>query len=183
MSSAYLKVGAVYRSEGLSGVVRQSMDCFAGLKQTPSYATLDFCIAADAFGEALQHKLTGDQPPPSDSYFASAASRELDAARAVVGADGDAGARVLDVHRIAGEVSQAGSGAASALVAANEHTPPAAVTAPREEPAAAPVEAPPPAKALGTALNKPLHVASATAPSLRRMPRPVRDRAAHRRPR
>ncbi|HEY3813526.1 MAG TPA: hypothetical protein VGL66_09890 [Caulobacteraceae bacterium] len=143
VSSAFLKVGAVYRNEGLSGVVRQSMDCFSGLKSAPSYATLDFCIAADAFGEALQRKLSDGHPPASDSYFAAASTRELDAARTVVGADGDAGARVLDIHRLAGEVSQAGSGAAATLVAANEHMPPAAVVAPREEPAAVPVESAP----------------------------------------
>ena len=144
VSSAFLKVGATYRSEGLSGVVRQSMDCFSGLKSAPSYATLDFCIAADAFGEALQRKLTSDQPPASDSYFADAASRELNAARAVVGADGDAGARVLDIHHLAGEVSQAGSGAATALVAENDRTPPAIATLREDAPDAAPVEAPPP---------------------------------------
>ena len=162
VSSAFLKVGVTYRSEGLSGVVRQSMDCFSSLKQTPSYPTLDFCIAADAFGEALQRKLTDGQPPASDSYFAAASSRELSAARAVVGADGDAGARVLDIHRLAGEVSQAGSGVAATRMAENDRTPPAVVAAPREEPAAStpPVEAPPPAV---KSLAKPAH-ASVHAP-------------------
>ncbi|HWE45592.1 MAG TPA: hypothetical protein VG407_06145 [Caulobacteraceae bacterium] len=152
VSSAFAKVGAVYRSEGLSGVVRQSMDCFAGLKSAPSYATLDFCIAADAYGEALQRKLT-DGAPPAGSYFTDAASRELTAARAVIGADGDPGARVLDIHRLAGEVSQAAPSAVHMQVAANAATPLPAAVSPHEAPVEAPVEAPPPSKALGKAVH------------------------------
>jgi hypothetical protein len=117
VSRAYVNAGAVYRSEGLSGVVRQTMDCFSGLEQTPSYATLDYCIALDAYGAALHRQLAGDQAPGPDSYFGSAAARELKAARAVVATDGDPGARVMDVRRLAGEVSQAGPAAAALAVA------------------------------------------------------------------
>jgi hypothetical protein len=119
---AYAHVAEVYRTEGLSGVVRQTMDCFAGLGQSPSYSVLDYCIALDAYGEAMQRKLAGEQPVAADSYFAAAQPRELAAARAVVGADGDPAARVLDVRRLAGEVSQTSSpAAAAAVVAANDH--------------------------------------------------------------
>jgi hypothetical protein len=114
---AYLNVSGVYRAEGLSGVVRQTMDCFDALKQTPSYQMLDYCLALDAFAEAMARKLALGQPAAADGYFTTTQPRELAAARGVVGADGDAGARVLDVRRLAGEVSRDGPAAARAAIA------------------------------------------------------------------
>ncbi len=116
ISRAYLNVATVYKTEGLSGVVRQTMDCFGGLKSNPSYAALDYCVALDLYGEALQRKLADGRPIPTDSYFWGVEARDLQAAREVVARDGDAGARVFDDRRLAGEVSQAGPEAAAAAV-------------------------------------------------------------------
>ena len=116
ISRAYLNVATVYKTEGLSGVVRQTMDCFGGLKSNPSYAALDYCVALDLYGEALQRKLADGRPIPTDSYFSGVEARDLQAAREVVARDGDAGARVIDGRRLAGEVSQAGPEAAAAAV-------------------------------------------------------------------
>ena len=116
VSRAYVNAGALYRSEGLSGVVRQIQDCFGALKTTPGYAGLDYCVGLDLFGSALERKLADDQPQPADSFFAAAAGRDLTAAREVMGQDGDASARLLDLRRLAGEVSQAGPEEAQAAV-------------------------------------------------------------------
>lgn len=116
ISRAYLNVATVYKAEGLSGVVRQTMDCFGGLKSNPSYAGLDYCVALDLYGEALQRKLADGKPIPTDSYFAGLEARDLQAAREVIARDGDASARVFDDRRLAGEVSQEGPEAAAAAV-------------------------------------------------------------------
>ncbi|MBS0295043.1 MAG: hypothetical protein JSR45_01940 [Proteobacteria bacterium] len=116
ISRAYLNVATVYKTEGLSGVVRQTMDCFGALKSNPSYSALDYCVALDLYGEALQRKLADGKPIPTDSYFSGVEARDLQAAREVVARDGDAGARVFDDRRLAGEVSQAGPEAAAAAV-------------------------------------------------------------------
>lgn len=115
---AYLNVESVYRSGGLSGVVRQSIDCFDTLKQTPAYEMLDYCIAFDAFGQALARQLESGKAAAGDDYFGGVEPRDLAAARAVVGADGDANARVIDVRRLAGEVSQEGPAVARKAIAA-----------------------------------------------------------------
>ncbi len=122
---AYLTVWSTYHAEGLSGVVRKSMDCYSALAQTPSYPGLDYCIAVDAYGEALQRKLGNGQTLAADSYYTSAsiAPRELAAARGVVSADGDPGARVLDVRRLAGEVSQDDPSTTAQIVAENDRNP------------------------------------------------------------
>src|SRR3569833_557806 len=147
ISRAYLNVATVYKTEGLSGVVRQTMDCFGGLKSNPSYAALDYCVALDLYGEALQRKLADGRPIPTDSYFSGVEARDLQAAREVVARDGDAGARVFDDRRLAGEVSQAGpeaaAAAADAMLAA----------------ATTPVAPAPPAAA-----TPPAHAAQATSP-------------------
>jgi hypothetical protein len=114
---AYLNVGSVYRGEGLSGVVRQTIGCFDSLRQAPAYDMLDYCIALDAYGGALDREID-DERPAGDGYFAGAGLRDLAAAKAVVGADGDPGARVLDVKRLAGEVSEQGPAAARKAIAA-----------------------------------------------------------------
>ena len=116
VSRAYVNVAAVYRSDGLSGLVRRAMDCFDGLKSEPSYGALDYCVALDIYGAALQRKVSGAASLPSDSWFAGAPVRDLAVAREVIGADGDSGARVLDVRRLASEVSDAGPEAAQAEV-------------------------------------------------------------------
>jgi len=156
---AYVKVGEVYRHEGLSGVVRNTMDCFSGLDQTPSYGGLDYCIAVDAYGEALQRKLAGGQPLAADSYFNTAQPRELKAARGVVSADGDAGARVFDVRRLAAEVSQDGPAAAAVIVAANEQT---ASEHPAEAGTPTVTEAPPSLSSHAAARAAPVEPAPAT---------------------
>jgi hypothetical protein len=146
---AYLSVAATYHVEGLSGVVRNTMDCFSALAQTPSYPGLDYCIAMDAYGEALQRKLDNGQPLANDSYYTSTTPRELAAARGVVSADGDPGARVLDVRRLAGEVSQDDPADTAQVVADNDKAPGAATlrAASDAAPQVIPSETPPGAPA------------------------------------
>ncbi len=179
---AYLNVASVYKGEGLSGVVRQTIDCFDTLKQSPGYEMLDYCIALDAFGGALDHQLDHEQPA-QEGYFAGAGVRDLAAAKVVVGADGDAGARVVDVKRLAGEVSQDGPDAARKAIAslstagpqgAVEVAPgaPAGRTQPLRRPqtltiASAPQPKPAPVKAAVETKPVPVKVAAAKAPPSR----------------
>lgn len=108
---AWSDVAHAYGGEGLSGVLRLDMDCFARLKQAPSYATLDYCVAFDAFADAAQKELMGSAPPSPGSWFAQGPERQLAAARTLVGQDGDPAVRLLDLRRLAGEVSQEHPGA------------------------------------------------------------------------
>jgi hypothetical protein len=102
---AYDDVAKIYGGEGLSGVVRQSMDCFAGLEVRPSYPDLDYCLAFDAYGAALHQRLLNGAAPDANTFFGASAARDLAAARRVVGKEGDPQARLLDIRRLAGRVS------------------------------------------------------------------------------
>lgn len=97
---ALQRVRADYAAGGASAVALASQGCFEQLRTSPSYAGLDYCLAYDQFGEALMRRLSGGSTPASDSWFGRTEARGREAAQAVMGDQGDANARVLDVRRL-----------------------------------------------------------------------------------
>ena len=136
---AYAQVGTVYAAEGVSGLARYGIQCFRALERAPDYATLDFCLAFDAIATAVNQRLAGDALPPANSWFGAAADRDLKVAQAVMGGEGDASARLIDIRRLAVEVAREGGPVIPAGVPA---APAAAAPSPAPVPAAAPAPAP-----------------------------------------
>ena len=140
---AYAQVGAVYAEEGVSGLARYGIQCFRTLERGAGYATLDFCLAFDVISTAVNQRLAGTNPAPANSWFGRAADRDLQVAQAVMGAEGDASARLIDIRRLAVEVAREGG----PVVQVSDAPPPAQPPAASAPPAAAPRPAPAPAPA------------------------------------
>jgi hypothetical protein len=158
---AYGQVGAVYAAEGVSGLARFGIECFRSLEQAPNYSTLDYCLAFDAIAAAVNQRLSGPAAPPANSWFGQAPDRDLKVAQAVMGAEGDAAARLIDIRRLAVEVARQGGPVVQASApAAAAPADPAPVPAAAATPAAAPAPAP-------------ARVATAPAPA----PRPAQEPA------
>jgi hypothetical protein len=92
---------AVFRAQGVSGLARASMTCFQELAKAPSYGRMDYCLALDLFGETITQSLTPGDTPSRISWFGAAGARQHNAAQGVMGAQGDADARLLDLRRMA----------------------------------------------------------------------------------
>jgi uncharacterized protein YecT (DUF1311 family) len=149
ISQAYAKAGQVFGVEGVSGLARYGLECFRTLEGKTTYRQLDYCLAFDAFGAAINQRVSGGQPAPPESYFGQASTRHLAVAEAAVGGEGDASARLTDIRRIAIEVARlsgpALSANANAAGGATAAAPPALVVA--APPAGAPQTAPAPTSA------------------------------------
>lgn len=137
---AYDAAGATYREQGVPGLVRQARACFEGLGSDPSWERLDYCLAYDAIGAALQQRLDGGAPPPADSWFGQVRPRGVEAVRRLSPDEPDPAARVSDIRRVLGEVGRLRRAEAQARVA--EATPPP----PAVEPAVPPVAVPAPGR-------------------------------------
>lgn len=112
---AFVQVGAVYRVGGVSELARQGRGCFETLARAPNYQLLDYCLAFDAFGAAVMRRLAGDPDTlPASSWFGQAPTRGLQVAQAVMGPQGDAAARLLDIRRLALESARVGARRAAA---------------------------------------------------------------------
>ncbi len=112
---AFVQVGAVYRVGGVSELARQGRGCFEALARAPNYQLLDYCLAFDAFSAAVMRRLAGDPDTlPASSWFGQAPTRGLQVAQAVMGPQGDAAARLLDIRRLALEAARVGARRAAA---------------------------------------------------------------------
>jgi len=103
---AYARAAEVYRAEGASGLARFGQACFQSLESDATYDELDFCLAFDAYGAAITQRLSGGRPASPDSYFGRTEARHLQVAGAVMGGEGDASARLIDIRRLAIEVAR-----------------------------------------------------------------------------
>jgi hypothetical protein len=97
---ALTSVRTDYAQGGASAVAGQARACFDSLARTPGYAELDYCLAYDAYGAALARRLAQGQPLPAGSWFAETETRALRVAQSVIGEQGDAAARLLDIRRL-----------------------------------------------------------------------------------
>lgn len=104
VSRGYADVGRVYHAGGASELARTSRDCYERLQQTPAYALLDYCLAFDAFAAAALRREVDMDILPSGSWFDRAPQRGLRVAQAMMGPEGDAAARLLDIRRMALEL-------------------------------------------------------------------------------
>ena len=118
ISQAYSQAAKVFATEGVSGLARYGLECFRTLERRTTYRQLDYCLAFDAFGAAINQRVSGGQPPPPESYFGQSSSRHLSVAEAAVGGEGDANARLTDIRRIAIEVARLSGPAVGANAAA-----------------------------------------------------------------
>lgn len=127
---AYAQVGRVYQAEGVSGLARFGQECFRGLERASTYRDLDFCLAFDAFGAAITQRVSGGAPAAPDSYYGGTAARHQQVAQAVMGSQGDASARLIDIRRLAIEVARESGPAVRtgpSIAAREPPSPPAAV--------------------------------------------------------
>jgi uncharacterized protein YecT (DUF1311 family) len=165
---AYDDAGAIYRSEGLPGLVRRSQACDAEIRSAPAYERLDYCLAFDAIGAALQQRLNGGQPNAADSWFGQSQARGVAQVRRAAPDEFDPAARVLDVRRVLGEVGRLRRAAAPPVPTA---PPPAA------EAAAAPATSPPAARTPAAAERPTPAPAAKTADPPAKTPTPTRPSA------
>jgi hypothetical protein len=105
VEKAYSAVQAELGAGGMSGLARAGLDCFRRLEARPTYGLMDYCIAFDLFGAAQNARLAGGEAPSATSWFGSAGARQLNVAQSIMAAEGDADARLLDLRRIASELS------------------------------------------------------------------------------
>jgi hypothetical protein len=170
VSAALQQVRTAYAIGGVSEVARASRACFERLAESPAYGDLDYCLAFDAYGASLSRRLANGAPPAAGTWFASTEDRALKAAQGVLGEQGDAGARLLDLKRLT--VAAATQAPAAPLQQARTPTAPSATPPPVPAEAVAPPRAEP----------EPIQVARAEprpAPPRRepeRTPQPVRER-------
>lgn len=133
VARAYDDASLTYRAEGLPGLAARSRACFEGLRGAPAFDRLDYCLAFDAVGAAVQQRLAGGAPLPADSWFGQSQARGAEAVRRIAPEDVDPAARVLDVRRVLGEVGRLRRAQAPAA-----GPPPAAEPAPLPAPVVVP---------------------------------------------
>lgn len=103
---AYAAVQQTFRTGGVSELAREGLNCFRGLERRPTFAQMDYCLAFDLFAEAENAKLAGGESPSATSWFGSVGARHVNVAQSVMAAQGDADARLLDLRRLAEDVTR-----------------------------------------------------------------------------
>ena len=123
--TAYERVRTVREHDGVEGLARTGVACFAELERTPNYAQLDYCLAFDAFASAVNRAM-GTKGSEADGYFADAIVRHIRALDTVGASRGEADARIAAISRLA-------SGVARERFAAEPLYPPPPPPEPEEE--------------------------------------------------
>ena len=75
---------------------------------------MDYCLSFDIFAQSENARLIGGEMPSATSWFGSVGARDLNVAQSVMAVQGDADAALLDLRRMASQVSSRRGGTAAA---------------------------------------------------------------------